>query len=404
MCIIDRLFEKKEWLDFFEYKLERDSESKKELEDLKSFIDNEEYFPVVESIKKQLPLSPPQKLLISKSSSTKKRIVYSFGREEGYVLKLISFMLKEYDSIFSPNLFSFRSNSGVKNAIDRILNTRGINQYYSYKVDISSYFNSADVDIIIPELRDVFENDDALFFFFEQLLKDTRAEYDGKIINEFKGILPGVPVSNFLANLYLRDLDYYFFDNRILYARYSDDIIVFAKNEQQLTEYVSIIKEFLERRKLTINHSKEKISAPLQPWEFLGFSYCNGKIDVCDNSVEKMKAKMRRKTRALSRWVSRKKLPKEKAAVAFIKNFNAKLYDNPIHNELTWTRWYFPVINTTEGLKALDSYMQECIRYLATGKRTNSKYTFSYQEIKALGYRNLVHEYYEFKKNKANET
>ena len=93
----------------------------------------------------------------------------------------------------------------------------------------------------------------------------------------------------------------------------------------------------------------------------------------------------------------KKNLPGEYAARAFVKRFNTKLYDNPVYSELTWTRWFFPVINTDETLKKIDEYMQECIRYLATGKRTKSRYNFRYEDIKNLGYRNLVNEYYKFK-------
>ena len=106
---------------------------------------------------------------------------------------------------------------------------------------------------------------------------------------------------------------------------------------------------------------------------------------------------MRRKARSLSRWASKKNLLGEYAARAFVKRINTKLYDNPVYSELTWTRWFFPVINTDETLKKIDEYMQECIRYLATGKRTKSRYNFRYEDIKNLGYRNLVNEYYKFK-------
>ena len=108
---------------------------------------------------------------------------------------------------------------------------------------------------------------------------------------------------------------------------------------------------------------------------------------------------MRRKTHALARWASRKGVPGQAAARAFVKRFNAKLYDNPVYSELTWSRWFFPVINTDRTLAEIDTYMQECIRYLATGKRTKARFNFRYDEIKALGYRSLVNEYYKQKNN-----
>ena len=85
---------------------------------------------------------------------------------------------------------------------------------------------------------------------------------------------------------------------------------------------------------------------------------------------------MRRKTHALARWGNKKGVDGEKVARVFIKRFNTKLYDNPVYSELTWTRWFFPIINTDKTLKQIDEYMLECVRYLATGKRTKSKYNF----------------------------
>lgn len=108
---------------------------------------------------------------------------------------------------------------------------------------------------------------------------------------------------------------------------------------------------------------------------------------------------MWRKSRALLRWKNRKQTENIYAAKAFVKAFNKKLYDNPISSELTWTRWFFPLINTAKTILSLDHYMQECIRYIATEKRTNKKYSFNYGMIKNLGYRSLVNEYYKSKAN-----
>jgi hypothetical protein len=110
--------------------------------------------------------------------------------------------------------------------------------------------------------------------------------------------------------------------------------------------------------------------------------------------VEKLKAKMRRKARALVRWQARKELDGVQAAKAFVRVFNRKLFENDAEHELTWVRWYFPLINTADSLKIIDAYSQQCIRFLATGRHTKAAYNFRYADMKALGYRSLVHEYY----------
>lgn len=220
---------------------------------------------------------------------------------------------------------------------------------------------------------------------------------DGTIVTEKKGIMAGVPISSFLANIYLNQLDWHFFFEGNRYARYSDDIIVFARSEEERQESIKYIYNYITEMSLTINHDKESMANPHERWEFLGISYCEGKFDISETSANKLKKKMWRKSRALLRWKDRKNLENIKAAKAFVKSFNRKLYDNPIMTELTWTRWYFPIINTTETLRAIDHYMQDCIRYIATEKRTKKRFSFDYSMMKALGYKSLVHHFYEIK-------
>lgn len=397
MNIIDKLLKKEIWDAFLAHKIGQGNISEKDIADLRSFIDCEEYIPVVNKIKNSEGFSAPQKTLINKSKAGRKRAVYTFEREENYVLKLISYLLRDYDYLFSPNLYSFRKDSGVKKATEDVMKIKDLNNRYVYKADISDYFNSVDIDILLPDLKEAFNGDSELYAFLESLLRNSYVLYDGNVIEERKGIMAGVPVSAFLANFYLRELDEYFCNNNIPYIRYSDDILVFAKYKAELDESIAVIKSCLRSKHLRINPDKETVTDPGEKWDFLGFSYHNGTIDISDVSFEKLKAKMRRKSKSLSRWASKKNLPGEYAARAFVKRFNTKLYDNPVYSELTWARWFFPVINTDETLKKIDEYMQYCIRYLATGKRTKSRYDFRYEDIKRLGYRNLVNEYYKFK-------
>ncbi len=396
MSVTDKLFHKEIWVAFLEHKIKQGNISEKDTADLKAYINGAEYLPVLNQLNGE-GFSPPEKLLISKSKVGKKRAVYTFCREENYVLKLVSYLLRDYDRLFAPNLYSFRKDSGVKKAAEDILKIKDLDRRYVYKVDISDYFNSVNVDILLPELKEALKDDLKLYIFFEQLLKAPFVRYKGELIEERKGIMAGVPVSAFLANFYLRDLDRYFYEKSIPYVRYSDDILVFAKDEAELLESIDTIKGCLAARGLGINPDKEERTAPGEKWTFLGFSYHGGTIDISDVSFGKLKAKMRRKTKSLARWASKKGLPGEYAAKAFVKRFNAKLYDNPVYSELTWTRWFFPVINTADTLKHIDGYMQECIRCLATGKRTKARYDFRYDDIKNLGYRSLVNEYYKFK-------
>ena len=110
-----------------------------------------------------------------------------------------------------------------------------------------------------------------------------------------------------------------------------------------------------------------------------------------------MKGKIRRAAHSLNRWRAAKGLSSEQAMKALVRKFNAKLFEGDDPELLTWSRWFFPVINCTEGLKEIDAYLQQYIRYLSTGRHTKANYRVRYNDLKALGYRSLVHEFYLFK-------
>lgn len=399
MKILKKIVQQDVWKSFLEEKISANHMNKKELDDLSSFIENKEYLNVVNKILNKENFLPPLKRTISKQYSSKKRIVYSYSREENYVLKFLTYLLiREYDYIFANNLYSFRANHGVKRAINYIKGDYNLSDKYVYKADIQNYFNSVDINKLLPILRDIMKNEVESYSFIERLLTDTRvALSNGNIINEQKGIMAGVPISSFLANVYLYQLDWCFFNKGNRYGRYSDDIIVFANNESELQNDIEYIYSYLENMSLTINRNKESKVAPHEQWEFLGVSYQNGIFDVSPISAKKLKKKMWRKSRALLRWKNRKGIDNIYAVKAFIKSFNYKLYNNSKTSELTWSRWYFPIINTPQTLNMLDHYMQDCIRYIATEKHTNKRFFFTYDMIKNLGYKSLVHEYYKLK-------
>ena len=397
MSLLDELSKKEVWERFYEYKTSlacpKDIAGK-----LRDFIDGLEYMPVCECIDRNDEFALPARSVISKQSSQKKRTVYTYPYAENTVLKLLTYlMLRKYDGIYSKNLFSFRPGKTAQDAVRMLLRDPSIFKKYSYKVDVSDYFNSIPVDRLLPDLESVLEDDPRLFEFLKRLLEEkyvTQRGSNERILAENKGIMAGTPIASFYADLYLRELDRLFCDRHITYARYSDDIIVFADTEQEISEYAETIKNFLYNKKLMVNPSKESFSEPCQGFVFLGFSLKEGIVDIAPASVTKLKQKMRRKTRALMRWRKRNALDGEKAAKAFIRVFNRKLLESSNDSDLSWAYWYFPMITTTESLHTIDLYAQDCIRYLISGTHTKSRYNILYDDMKKLGYRSLVNAYY----------
>lgn len=398
MSLLHKLKDENYWEQFLQSKIESGHFSSREEKEFRDFIDNKKYLPIVEKILSNESFALPKMVEINKRRTGKKRTVFIFNHEENMVLKLLAHLLHDYDYLFSDNLYSFRKNISVKTAIGTLLSSIKKSSLYSYKVDIHDYFNSVDTDSIIKLLEETFEEDIELLNFIKSILLEPYCLKNGKQTFCKKGIMAGVPISGFLANLYLTDLDKWFALRGISYARYSDDIIVFAKTEKDIKEYEEKIKWFLSQKKLTVNPKKEVRTLPGEKWDFLGFNIDGNRVDVSNVALEKIRGKMRRKARAILRWRNRNNANVKGTIRAYIRHFNKKFYDNPNPNDLTWCRWYFPTITTAESLQALDEYMISCIRYIATGKHTKANYNLRYEDIKKLGYKSLVNSFYKFKK------
>ena len=249
---------------------------------------------------------------------------------------------------------------------------------------------------LLEKLSFVREEDPALYELFARILREDRVLENGHIVREKHGAMAGTPLSPFFANIYLSETDRYFFDSSITYFRYSDDILLFADSAEKLAQYKNILYSQIDELGLGLNPDKVHISVPGESWEFLGFCYRNGEIDLSDNTLRKTKAKIKRKAEALRRWQRKKGLAPEKAAIGLIHTMNRKFYGSDNNeDEFTWNRWFFPCLTVDTGLRKLDAYLLQYIRYAATGRHYKGGFRIRYETVKSWGYRSLVHAYYE---------
>ncbi len=395
--ILNKLNEKNSWEKFYQNRADTGHLSTKELELLKGYIDAERYKHIAEEIiKGDYSFSLPLKKKISKGGTSKKRVIYLFKDDEVWILKHLTYLLHKYDNLFSDNCYSFRKSRNAKTAIKKVLSTPGIDNMYCYKADIQNYFNSIPSERLCGKLSQLIMDDEPLVDIFRKILcvdKSLDGE-TGQVITENRGAMAGTPISPFLANVYLSDVDKWFENEGIIYFRYADDILLFCGNREKLDQYRDILIQMVKEEGLSINKDKEFLYSPQDAWEFLGIRYCNGVIDISDNTYRKIKAKIKRKAHSLYRWRCKKNVSFEKTAFVMIRSFNNKFYDIDETTEFSWSKWFFPLINTTERLRDIDSYLLSYIRYLYSGRHYKGNYRIKYSVIKELGFKSLVNEYY----------
>ena len=401
MSLLQLLDDKAAWLDFLEYKRRLLPPKCNFIKRLEKYVAQEAYHDIAAGlVSGTYCYDLPAKNTINKNGSSKKRTIYRFDWRETMVLKLLTHLLYKYDYKICGNCYSFRRNTTAKNAIDAVSHIKKLAQKYVLKIDVSNYFNSIPSTMLADAIAATIDDDTQLSAFIIGLIKEDAAYLYGNgtrtIIRENRGAMAGVPVSAFCANIYLDGLDRLFDSMGVDYFRYSDDILIVADSMTQVDEYLKIVTDFLAAKGLTINEKKLHISHPGEGFDFLGFVFYNGNIDLAASTLQKAKAKIRRKAKSLMRRRNRLGESFDMAASDLAAHFNRKFYDEEHDNGFTWSRWFFPSITTSKSLKIIDQYLEQYMRYLSTGRHTKKNFNVRYETLKELGFRSLVAEYYKF--------
>ena len=396
MSAIDELSSRKTWSDFLSQIKKNDD--RKAIRKIESFVKEKKYLDTVKGIQNgSYQFSAPKRIEIPKPGTDKKRVIYTFKRDdctEHLILRVFAKSLMKYDKHLAPNLYSFRSKRGVREAMSYLKGIEGLQHMYAYKADISQYFNSIDTDILFKKLKKEIDEDE--FYLIEQILMNPLVEQNGVITRDTeKGIMPGLPFATYLSNFFLNDMDWYFHKKGIVYCRFADDIIVFSKTKEELKKHVAYIRGYMKRNNLVINRDKEYFYSPEDCIEFLGMKIHNGDFDLSDKSLNRMLSKIRIEGRHYRKTVERKEKTVDDALHCMVTVLNRKLYGYEKNSKACWSYWYFPLVNTDRSLKIIDQYEQMYLRYVVTGRHNKGNVNkVPYRVLKKAGYVTLTNRYY----------
>ncbi len=138
---------------------------------------------------------------------------------------------------------------------------------YALKADIKHYFYTVDLEILMKIVGKKITDDKVL-----QLIRTILDNHDFKI--KGKGMPLGNLTSQFFANVYLSELDYYIKRNlrAKYYLRYVDDFVILHMSKEKLLLYKCLITNFLKQRlKLELHPQKSKIIPLHNGVNLLGF-------------------------------------------------------------------------------------------------------------------------------------
>ncbi len=251
---------KKNYVINFELKLQ------KNLKCLQEDLINREYYPC--QLKKFIIRDPKTRTI--HASIFRDRIVHH---------AIINILNPIYEKIFIYDSFASRKNKGSQEAIKRFeffmrkvssngkfvknsFNNNSI-QGYVLKADFKHYFDSVNQEVLISILRKKIKDEDLI-----GLIKIVLENFSEEI-----GMPLGNYTSQFFANVYLNELDYYV--KNVLkakyYIRYVDDFVILHKNKKRLEYFLNHINRFLPYLKIKLHEDKTKIYALRNGITFLGY-------------------------------------------------------------------------------------------------------------------------------------
>jgi len=338
----------------------------------------------------------PRKTEIAKSGTNKKRVVYIYSLKDRFVLGVLYRATSAfYSDTINNRCFSYQKGKCTSNAIVYIRENRTDKLRYGVKVDIHAYFNSVSKETVINVINEVFN--EGLKISIENLMLNDTVLWKGKEIQEWKALIPGCAFSSFLANYCLRHCDEYFDNKNIVYARYSDDIIVLDETEDKLRQDLDIILSFLNKYGLTMNPDKYTWFKPGDSIEYLGLKLNDsGTIDISDHAKQKIKKQIHRWCKKGRIEIENEYKQFEVVARRIIRQLNNKNFFCAINHDSTfgWAMYSFSKITTIQSLREIDFYTKDTLRAMKTGKHNKANVkALSDEELHRLGLLSLVDMY-----------
>lgn len=178
-----------------------------------------------------------------------------------------------FDKTFIYDSCANRINKGGIFAIKRFdkfkrkVSKNNTRKCFVLKADIRHYFQTVSHEVLLKIIRRKISDENIIW-----LITKILDNFDSK--KDKTGMPLGNLTSQFFANVYLNELDYFIKQKLKIkfYLRYVDDFIILHENREQLEEWKTQIDEFLRQElKIELHPDKSRIILLSQGVDFVGF-------------------------------------------------------------------------------------------------------------------------------------
>src|SRR5471030_810501 len=200
-----------------------------------------------------------------------------------------------WEPIFSESSYGFRPERSAHDAVERAQSYVEEGRRWVIDIDLEKFFDTVHQDRLMARVAKRVR-DKRMLRLIRSFLKSGVLE-GGLVRPTEEGTPQGGPLSPFLSNIVLDELDKELEKRGHRFARYADDCNIYVKSEQAGHRVMESVKRFITQRlKLKVNESKSAVARP-QDRKFLGFSFTGGKEPnrrkIAPQAIVRFKTKIR---------------------------------------------------------------------------------------------------------------
>jgi RNA-directed DNA polymerase len=223
----------------------------------------------------------------------------------------------KYEGEFSSSSYGFREGRNAHQAVLQAQEYLNGGYEWVIELDLEKFFDKVNHDRLMSTLSKKLTDKRTLKLIRGYL---TSGIMEGGIVSQrTEGTPQGSPLSPLLSNIVLDELDKELEVRGHRFVRYADDCSIYVKSEKSGLRVMESITEYIEKKlKLKVNRTKSKVSRPTAS-TLLGFSFYGSKegwqIRIAPQSFDRIKKKMKEKTKRNDPAAAKEKIKKLEAVI-----------------------------------------------------------------------------------------
>lgn len=160
---------------------------------------------------------------------------------------------------------------------------------YFYRTDITSFYNAINREKLLTNLETKISDKSILDLIEKSISNEVIPSSDSKRNRkkyfEKRGVPQGLPTSNILAQIYLREIDLYFSNKSYKYYRFVDDILIISRKPVFIYSLDLRFKLYLLN--LHLKKSKTEKGILQNSFGFLGYKFKNSEVTLAESQITK---------------------------------------------------------------------------------------------------------------------